>query len=309
MGQTSKEAFNTVRLIYSHPILHDSARPQPLMMAVKRQNSTAWKILEFGIDATIFLVRDADGSTPLHVAVQKEDPVLADLLLKYGPTQLLYIENCVGQTPLDIASLKGLPQLRDFGLPTPMNLPLNPDQYLRMRKNSPPFDVEKQKIEIPKLRATLDTLLANGLIVHGTKLTTELLAFADRMERRLADETARENAKDKHAKEDEQGRQVLPRSNARTYFILRDAAAARPGTRQLVHLADVQLSVRRNLAQQPGGTFVQQGQLSRVIEVEDKEVDPENQRIVELKAQSLFAWGTPRIFDPNHVNLYGEDKL
>jgi hypothetical protein len=279
------------------------------MMAVKRQNSTAWKILEFGIDATIFLVRDADGSTPLHVAVQKEDPVLAELLLKYGPTQLLYIENSVGQTPLDIAGLKGLPRLSGSGLPRPTNLPLNPDQYLRTAKMTPPFDVEKQKIEIPKLRATLNTLLANGLIAHGAKLTKELLAFADRMEGKLAEETARENAKDKRAKEDELVRHALPRANARTYFILRDAATARPGTRQLVHLADVQLSVRRNLAQQPEGTFAQRGQLSRAIEDEDKEVDPENWRIAELKAQSLFAWGTPRLFDPKNVNLYEEDKF
>ena len=307
MAQTSKDAFNTVRLSYLHLVSHDSVWPQPLMLAVKRGNATTTQtILEFGIDPTVLLIRDANGSTPLHVAVQKEDPVLAELLLKYGPTQLLYTENSVGQTPLDIASLKGLPRLT-AGLPRPSELPVNPEQYWRTAKSTAPFFVEKQKIEIPKLRATLDTLLADGLITHGTKLTTELVAFADRMEGRLAEEAARENAENQ-ADDGELDRPALQGAATRTYFALRDAAAARPGLRQLVHLADVQRSVQRNLAQQPEGTLVRQSQLARATEEEDKEPNPEEQRIAELKARGLFA-PYSGIFNSKHVDLYNDDKF
>ncbi|KAF8265339.1 hypothetical protein EI94DRAFT_1702591 [Lactarius quietus] len=171
-------------------------------------------ILEFGIGPTIPL-RDADGSTPLHVAVQKEDPVHAELLLKYGPTQLLYTENSIGQTPLDVASLKGLPRV------------IYPEQFLRSPKATPVFHVDKQKIEIPKLRATIDTLLANGNIAHGSKLTTELLAFVDRMERRLSEETAREHAALSLEEKGELDTPTPHDAATRMYFALRDAAAAR----------------------------------------------------------------------------------
>lgn len=56
------------------------------MLSVKRGSvATAQTILEFGIGPAVLLLRDADGSTPLLVAVKKE-PVLAGLLLKHGPT-------------------------------------------------------------------------------------------------------------------------------------------------------------------------------------------------------------------------------
>ncbi|KAH8995818.1 hypothetical protein EDB86DRAFT_2829340 [Lactarius hatsudake] len=202
MVQTSMEAFNT--------------RPQPLMLAVKHGNAaTVQIILEFGIDPGILLLRDADWSTPLHVAVQNADTVLAEVLLKYGPTQLLYAENSVGQTPLDIASLKGLPRETGSTVPTPTELSMNVWGQLFGPPRGPPlFDVEKQKTEIRKLRATLDTLLADGLLVDGTNLTTELFAFAGRMEGRLAIETAQKNAAD----EEELDPLEPQGSTARTYF-------------------------------------------------------------------------------------------
>jgi hypothetical protein len=272
------------------------------MLAVKRGNvAIARIILEFGIDPAILLLKDADGSTPLHVAVQRKNTVLAELLLKRGPTQLPYTENSVGQTPMDIASLKGLPRETPAEV-TPRVLPLTVEE--RSPRKAPPFDVEKQKIEIPKLRATLDTLLAEGRIVHGTKLTTELLAFASRMEGRLAVETARKDATEKQA----EGGEVYPlRAKPQgTYFALCDVAEARPGTRQLVHLADVQRSVRRDLAQQAEGSFVTWSQHS---EEEHEETDPEDQRIEELKARSLFASASLSDFVPEHVDIYGEDEL
>jgi hypothetical protein len=235
------------------------------MLAVKRENAkTARAILEFGIDPAVLLLRDVNGCTPLHVASQKENTVLAEILLKYGPTELLYTENCVGQTPLDIASLKELPGVTGLGLLKPISLQVDVEKHLRSRHDTLSFIVEKQKREVPKLRATLDTLLADGSLVHGTKLTTELLAFVDRMERRLPEEMAREKTEEKQEEEGELEPPSRRGTYARTYFALRDAAAARPGMRQLVPLADIQRSVQWNIAQQPDGTFIHQFQLERI---------------------------------------------
>jgi len=294
------------------------------MLAAKRGNSvTARVMLEFGIDPAILLLKDADGSTLLHIAVQKADTVLAELLLKYGPTQLLYTENSVGQTPLDIASLKGLPRTTGLVVPKPTELPMGIENHLRTSGSVPPFDVNKQKAEIPKLRATLDTLLAEGRLASGTDVTTELLAFASRMEGKLAVETAQKNAAEKQAEELEKQAEeleiqaeelefdpVAPQgTTARTYFVLRDAAAARPGRRQLVHLADVQRSVGRNLAEQVEGTLVRMSERKRATDEENKEADPEAVCIAELKARSLFRSLSVFMFNPRRVDLYGEDKF
>ncbi|KAH9057009.1 hypothetical protein EDB83DRAFT_2552472 [Lactarius deliciosus] len=251
MTQTSMEASNT-----------------PLMLAVKREDAAMVQIiLEFGIKPAVLLLRDA---APLHVAVQNADTALAEVLLEHGPTQLLYTENSVGQTPLDIASLKNLPRVTGhMGVPRVTDLPTNVEHYLH-----------KQKSEIPKLRATLDMLLADGSLADDSKVTTELLAFAGRMEKRLAVETARKEAEIQAGEGEEK---LEPGTTARTYFALHDAAAARPGTRRLVHLAGVQRSVQRDLAQEDEGTLVRWSERSRMADKEDVEGDPEVQRIGELK--------------------------
>ncbi|KAI0303314.1 hypothetical protein B0F90DRAFT_1710051 [Multifurca ochricompacta] len=295
MVETSSEACNT-----------------PLMLAVKRgHTATTRAILRFGIDPAILLLRDADGSTPLHRAVQNANTVLAEILLEYGPTELLYMENSVGQTPLDIASLKSLPRMTGHTeARRPNALHTDPEKQMPSLQGTAPFNVEKQKVEIPKLRATLDTLFADGRLVHGTKLATELLAFVVRMEGKLAIEIARKNAGEKE--EEAEVDPVASQGTATTtYFLLRDAAARRPGFRKLVHLADVRRSVQRSLAQQVEKTFVSWSQHSRERYDEFKEADPEEQRIAQLKARSLFASSGSQLFSTyqgQRVDLYGEDK-
>ena len=164
----------------------------------------------------------------MYVAVQKGDSVTVKLLLKYSPAELLYTENSVGQTPLDIASLNGLPRPTVYGITGPADLSLNIEQYLRAPQNISPFNVEKQKVETPKLRATLDTLLAEGCIAHGTKLTTEFLAFADRMEEWHAEEIARKDAAEKLEQEGEfdppPSHNVTPRVRTLCYVMRRQRA-------------------------------------------------------------------------------------
>ena len=277
------------------------------MLAVKRQYAeTARTILEFGIDPAILLLRDVDGSTPLH-AVRKTDVVIAELLLEYGPTEHLFTENCVGQTPLDIASLTSLNCL-PRGMSQGQSAFLMTNIQAHLSSNPHRFKLKIQKREVLKLRATLDTLLSDGSIAPGSKLATELLAFADRMERRLAEETERKEAEEKeNKKEKKKGegdgeiKHTGPRgTTAAMYITLRDAAAARPGLRRLVHLADTQRSVQRNLEQQSVGAFAQRFQLPQATDMEQKESEIEEKQFVGgLGVRSMFA---------NSSTLYVEDR-
>lgn len=297
MAQTSKEALNT-----------------PLMLAVKREcATTARAILDFGVDPAVILRKDAGGSTPLHIAVQNTNTAIVGLLLQYGPTEQLYTENSVGQTPLDIASLKNLPRLT-----APHRRPYRPhaniDHQLCALKNAAPFNVEKQKVEIPKLRATLDALFADGRLVHDTKLATELLAFAGYMESKLAIEMARTSAagKDTEGGDGNEVNPVAPQgTTASTYALLRDAVAARPGHRQLVHLTDVQHSVKRYFTQAEKALSTSSRRIPKRDE-ETKEVDPEEQRIVALKSRSMFGSAStdPRVMPYKHLPyLFDEDRF
>jgi hypothetical protein len=135
---------------------------------------------------------------------------IVDPLLQYDPTEQLYIESGVGQTPLDIAILKNFPRVT---APVEAGRPFQPQAnlgyQLSLLKNAASFDVEKQKVEIPKLPATLDTLLAEGRLVRDTKLATESLAFAGHLEGNLVIEMARKSAADKDT-EGGDGNEVNP---------------------------------------------------------------------------------------------------
>jgi hypothetical protein len=170
-----------------------------------------------------------------------------------------------------------------------------------------PFDVEKQKVEIPKLRATLDMLFADGRLVHGSKLAKELLTFAAHMEGKLAIEVARENPAKQDTEEAEVDHVASQGASMRTYAVLREAAAAHPGSRRLVHLADVQRSVQRNLARQ---ALVRWGRRNQESSEGLKDVDPEERYIAQLKARSLLASKpTGQRYPNSPIDLFGEDEI
>lgn len=287
------------------------------MLAVKRECATTVQaVLDFGVDPAVILRKDADGSTPLHIAVQNTNAAIVELLLQHGPTEQLYIENSVGQTPLDIASLKNLSRVtapvQAGGFLKPQT---NIDYQLRILENAAPFDVEKQKVEIPKLRVTLDALLVDGRLVRDTKLANELLAFAGYMEDKLTIEMERKSVAGKDTAEGGDGNDVNPPQGTRpndvasTYALLRDAVAARPGYRRLVHLADVQHSVKRCLTQEAEKALFTS---SRQSNEELKEIDPEGQRIADLKSRSMFGSASrkPRVVPyKNLTDIFGEDRF
>jgi hypothetical protein len=287
------------------------------MVVVKRGHTmTTRAILEFGVKPAIFLSKDADGSAPLQIAVQDSSTALAELLIQFGSREQLYTENSVGQTPLEVAGLKFLPRVKGSNdAPRPSSPHENIENQVYSLNRAAPFDVEKQKVEIPKLRATLDTLIADGRLVPGTKLATELFAFADRMEEKLAIEAAPREDVAKDVKEDDEvDPTVAPRgTTADVYVLLRDAAASRPGPRHLVHLSDVQRSVQQGLAREAETTLSNRiRQISESEEDRRKQTDPEEQRIAQLKQRSLFGGSANRRFfrQGRHVvRLFGDEPI
>ncbi|TFY76764.1 hypothetical protein EWM64_g7248 [Hericium alpestre] len=248
LEQQSKDALNT-----------------PLMLAVKEKRAVTVRFLvEFGLDTSVYILKDAGGSTPLHIAVQHGDVATVRLLLQHGPPESLYVENCVGQTAFDIAGQRRLTKLLgtnsgSFGygggrqrghignLIHPPALMQHTSVSVTAQDN--PFILYVQEERLPKLRETLNDLLRDGQLKKGTKLATMLLEFADAMEARLAAaKAAMVTAKVADFPRREFDNLNVQDKPSEVWDLVREAAAGNTvGQRHLVHLIDVQKSVNRHL--------------------------------------------------------------
>lgn len=181
-------------------------------------------------------MRNVDGFTPLHVAVQQGFPGMVSLLLLHSPD--LHVENGVGNTPLEMAAVKHLQvsmqQHKARNSPTSDTL----SGYLSTSiERITPATLSK---ELPKLRATLTALTQEGKIEGDSLLAKSVEEFADFMESKLA-ATRSANV----VSVDEKYRQDTCDVSA-VYRILSDSTSRRE-PRLLVHLIDVQRSVQGSL--------------------------------------------------------------
>ncbi|KAJ6544332.1 hypothetical protein B0H19DRAFT_1380614 [Mycena capillaripes] len=208
----------------------------PLHLCAKKGYKNAVKLLvEFS--KTTALMRDVDGSIPLHCAVRSGFPEIIQILIDAAPSGL-HMENGVGEAPLEIARLQDLitrnQQLQNYnsGL-TELN---------SVNDNPPRLDIDRLEVELPQFRATLETLLANGILKKGTKAATDMFAFAEHMERKLV---AAKAARNVDAAVD-LGQDKT--SSAKALTNVQAAIGVVEGHRELVHLVDVQTSVQSSLS-------------------------------------------------------------
>lgn len=201
------------------------------------------------------LIRDIDGSTPLHCAVQRGFGAITEAIVTIAPNDAFYMENGVGETPLDMSNLqRTLKIIREY--PSTMRWPRTPNTLSVDVSQSldSPVEVETLETELPKLRETLSRLEVDGILVKGTKVAKEVEKFAERMDTVLVERKAKRDAALAGTKNDE-GTEKPPlkgpvdrQDSARTLKAVNDAVVAAPRKRLLIHLLDVQRSVRGNLA-------------------------------------------------------------
>ena len=249
------------------------------MVATKKGWSVSLRaMLEWGMRPSTLLVKDEKGSTPLHVTVQQYYASLTKVILEYIPSEGLYIENGVGQTPLDIITQRYLTTRTGSSNIMPrMNVLPRPISGL----GPPTHPLFQQEVQVQKLRATLNDLLEDGKLVRNTKLANELLAFADRMESKLT--TARPAKEPTNVATEPVLDPPIPMADLdATYAAICDAVAAVPGHRQLVHLLDVQKSVKVQLR-----SYQPAVDIGRAFEQKMKESDGFEPAIVDDSESSM----------------------
>lgn len=219
--------------------------------------------------ASTLLLRNIDGCTPLHYAVRLDLPEITELLWKELPPLALHMEDGVGMTPLEIASVEFLRErtwkIRDHrftSLPTLSSSRV--DCGLNVAPFSPRANVVQLDEELPKLRTTIGQLMQEGLLIKGTKITDELVNFADMMDTKLtkAKVATAMGADSVDGLGGAQPATPIPpvgqyqptnyensptAARGRTLDVVSNAVSAAPGKRQLIRLIDVQKSVQDSL--------------------------------------------------------------
>ncbi|KAJ7499894.1 ankyrin repeat protein, partial [Mycena latifolia] len=212
----------------------------PLHLCAKQGYKKAVQlIVEFSKSSV--LTRDVDGSIPLHCAVRSGFPETIQLLVDAAPAGL-HMENGVGEAPLEIATLQDLiarnqklQQNHGGGFGGTFEL-------MNVTDNPPRLDIKGLDAELPKFRATLETLVSNGILKKGTKTVTDMFAFAEHMEWKLVAAKAARNVDAVTDSGRESG------DSAKALANVKAAMNVVEGRRQLVHLVDVQTSVQSSLA-------------------------------------------------------------
>ena len=215
------------------------------------------------------MIREASGSTPLHLAVKGNYPKLTKLLAKAGPAEALMLEDGVGSTPLEYATRQAFLTKMDTACGF-----FRAPQELNLNYHQRPFDPEKQEAELSRLRATTEQLLREGRLKNGTKLAKKLAVFADRLEVKIAKERATIEAKqkeeeDKFASSSNFSPPKDSGNPSETLKVLSEAIAARPALRHLIHLSDVHHSVTKSLEQYK--------QTKKSLEVKDDDGIPDEE--------------------------------
>ncbi|KAI0337566.1 ankyrin [Trametopsis cervina] len=213
------------------------SRAIPLHIAAKRENLRAVRALT-RIEVAQYLIRDASGSTPLHIAVTSNNPKITRIIAEAGPVEALTLENSVGTTPLETAAHSAFTSKLDEACAPNIKDAVRIAYNLSPNWNSRPFNAVEQKKELLSLKDTLLSLEAEGRLSRGTKLSKELAAFVQYLEKKVAANEAEQS---------EEGSDNDTRDASATLLVLKEALEARPASRGLVHLSDVLMSVNKGL--------------------------------------------------------------
>ncbi|KAJ7492098.1 ankyrin repeat protein [Mycena latifolia] len=219
-------------------------------------------------------LRNIDGSTALHAAIQHGFPAITALLIAAAPGALA-VENGVGHTPREMAVFQELVwrthRYKSEGVEKdlPPLLPA-PDKYWAERIKRAPNSVA---VDVPALKETLACLVRETTLEKDGKLGTALFAFVDSMEIRPAD------IADSMETQPEEAPALWwlrtdTKDRAQTLATVRASVAPQ---RELVRLAEVQASVEASLARacpvitrggeglEPAGDGQQQGLHSSLV--------------------------------------------
>ncbi|KAJ7167928.1 ankyrin repeat protein [Mycena filopes] len=199
-------------------------------------------------------IRDVDGFTPLHCATKAGFKRTVKILIDAEPRSLS-VENGVGETPFEMAALRALTERQElFGhqvqwpeISKPYWDPPAWQSSLKVPDKPPRLRLDELAEELPRLRATLNSLLQRGVIPTGGRMATEMLVFVEYMEAMV---TEKESTPKDHSAEYSAQESA---NSAATFEEIRLSMETvnSAGNREIVRLVDVQTSVHHSFSWRP----------------------------------------------------------
>ncbi|KAH6890099.1 ankyrin repeat protein [Coprinopsis sp. MPI-PUGE-AT-0042] len=221
-------------------------RNTPLHLAA---STGAYKVIDIlvKLEPGLATVRNIDGQTPLHLACDAKWSNSASILLDAAP-RAIFMENAVGQTPFDTIYQEDLASRASqrFDSHT-RGSTLTPSDVPRYPQRAQISVLEEQ---IPRLKETVEWLLAEGRPVDPDTFKFNLTSFIATLESQLA--LAKESEKklpplpvkevvEDHSPYDNRNIQAI-------YQLFKNKIESKHNERRdLIKLLDVQLSVKANL--------------------------------------------------------------
>jgi MFS superfamily sulfate permease-like transporter len=126
----------------------------------------------------------------------------------------------------------------------------------------------------------MSVLLKDGIFDVDTLLAKEFTSFAQQMEKRLSEAVAAQEKFKIITTPDENKDPADLRNVQEVLTVLREAIEAHPGQRNLVHLVDVQKSVRRDLRQLASAENGQADYDEDALDPEEDEVEAQKGSLI-----------------------------
>ncbi|KAH7927884.1 ankyrin [Leucogyrophana mollusca] len=230
----------------------------PLHMATRLGKEKCVRILA-SYGGPSLLARDIHGYSALHWAVHNSSAAMVQTLVDVLPDEAIHAEDGFGETPLEISSRRALLlRTQQMEPPQPRGPPFAPLYFPPV-----PPSLSERSTAVSSLTAIVDRLVRDGYLDQSTKVGMEILAFAKKMEAKLALLKGRRTIDTDAKVVSAVGEPVVParmtvevwrqsQNDADdTLEVVTRAVAARPATRTLVPPRDALQAVQGALDRVP----------------------------------------------------------
>lgn len=195
----------------------------------------------------VLYVRDRKGSLPVHVAVHQGWAKIVSLIIANGGSDSLYCENAVGETPIETATIQWLLSATRNAFDDGLESTRAMNMYNNWRVEAP-LTIDKLPSQVKVLKDVLAQLERDGKLTANSDLKKVFESFVAYLDRK------REEGEDIAAKESSSTTAIINNQFDKTNtketlkvvssFISTSASVCE---RQIVHLIDVQNSVRNSI--------------------------------------------------------------
>lgn len=225
----------------------------PLHISVMNRNIDHVKAF-VTLKTPALLLRDVNGFTPFHLAVNLGCSKIASLLAEVSPPEVLYMETVVGATALETAVhcdllSRARARMNTRCVPGGLNHGGTEIDSTYIPANSKELGERAEA-----LKTTIDQLQKERRLTKGTKVTKALSAFADNMMTKATEMKVKEVELENEATEDDKAgddtkiSELDNRDPEKTLAVVRQAIQEKASMHRIpIHLADVQKSVEAAL--------------------------------------------------------------